>query len=85
MTSVATIFGSLPIAVGFGYGAEARAGMGIVVAGGVLSSLMLTLVVVPTFYTLLDDLALLVKRKRPKGKKPTLAGKIEVSLPERNN
>lgn len=69
MTSVSTIFGSIPIAVGFGYGAEARAGMGIVVAGGMLSSLMLTLVVVPIFYTLLDDLVLLVRRKRPKGHK----------------
>ncbi len=78
ITSVATIFGSLPIALGFGYGAEARAGMGIVVAGGILSSLMLTLVVVPVFYTLLDDLVLIVKRKRPKKEK--LPEKVKVAV-----
>jgi HAE1 family hydrophobic/amphiphilic exporter-1 len=69
MTAISTMFGVLPIAIGFGYGAEARAGMGIVTAGGMLSSLMLTLVVVPVFYSLLDDLVIKVKRlkiKKPK-------------------
>ena len=84
MTALTTVFGAIPIALGIGYGGETRAPMGIVVAGGMISSTMLTLLVVPVFYTLLDDLVLIVRRKGAKGKKPTLAGKLEVSLPERN-
>ncbi len=56
MTAVTTIFGVLPIALGLGAGGEARAPLGIVVIGGLLVSTLLTLVVVPVIYTLLDDL-----------------------------
>ncbi len=56
MTAVTTIFGVLPIALGLGAGGEARAPLGIVVIGGMLVSTLLTLVVVPVIYTLLDDL-----------------------------
>ncbi|MFQ5957264.1 MAG: efflux RND transporter permease subunit, partial [Candidatus Brocadiales bacterium] len=71
MTAFSTMFGMLPIAIGLGYGAEARAGMGIVAAGGMFSSMCLTLLVVPVFYSLLDDLVRLTKRPRPKKpKKP---------------
>jgi multidrug efflux pump len=53
MTSFATIFGILPIAIGLGAGAEARRPLGIAVVGGMFFSTFLTLVLVPVVYTLL--------------------------------
>ena len=53
MTSFATIFGILPIAIGFGAGAESRRPLGIAVVGGMLFSTFLTLVIVPVVYSLL--------------------------------
>ena len=50
MTSLAIIFGMLPIASGMGPGAEARAPMAHAIIGGVITSTLLTLVVVPTVY-----------------------------------
>lgn len=55
MTSIAMIFGMLPIALGMGPGAEARAPMAHAIIGGVLTSTLLTLVVVPTIYDLLHQ------------------------------
>lgn len=56
MTAVSTIAGVLPIALGLGAGSESRAPMAIAVAGGMTSSTLLTLLVVPVVYTLIDDL-----------------------------
>jgi multidrug efflux pump len=53
MTSFSTVFGILPIAIGFGAGAESRRPLGIVVVGGVLFSTFLTLLLVPVVYSLL--------------------------------
>jgi len=53
MTSFATIFGILPIAIGFGAGAEVRRPLGLAVVGGMLFSTVLTLIIVPVVYTLL--------------------------------
>jgi multidrug efflux pump subunit AcrB len=53
MTSLATIFGALPIALGLGAGAESRMPMGIVVAGGLFFALILTLFVIPAMYLML--------------------------------
>ncbi|HEY3295341.1 MAG TPA: efflux RND transporter permease subunit [bacterium] len=53
MTSLATVFGILPIAIGFGAGAESRRPLGIAVVGGLLFSTFLTLILVPVVYTLL--------------------------------
>jgi HAE1 family hydrophobic/amphiphilic exporter-1 len=55
MTSVAMIFGVLPAAVGVGPGAETRQSMAVAVAAGMISSTVLTLLVVPVFYLVLDD------------------------------
>jgi len=55
MTTAAMIAGMLPIAVGFGAGAEERAPMAIAVVGGLFMSTMLTLVVVPVVFALMDD------------------------------
>lgn len=54
MTSFATIFGVLPIAIGFGAGAESRRPLGLAVVGGMFFSTFLTLVLVPVLYTLLS-------------------------------
>jgi multidrug efflux pump len=54
MTSFATIFGVLPIAIGLGAGAESRRPLGIAVVGGMIFSTFLTLVLVPVVYTLLS-------------------------------
>ena len=53
MTSFATIFGILPIAVGLGAGGESRRPLGMVVVGGMLFSTFLTLIIVPVVYSLL--------------------------------
>ena len=56
MTSFSTIFGSLPVAIGLGSGASFRSPMAIAVIGGLFTSMLLTLIVVPVIYSLLDDL-----------------------------
>jgi HAE1 family hydrophobic/amphiphilic exporter-1 len=62
MTTLAMIFGMIPLALGLGEGGEQRSPMGQAVIGGVMASGLLTLVVVPVIYTYLDDLAARVKR-----------------------
>jgi multidrug efflux pump len=58
MTSLSTVAGILPIAIGFGAGAESRRPMGVAVVGGLLTSTCLTLFVIPVFYTLFSDMVL---------------------------
>jgi HAE1 family hydrophobic/amphiphilic exporter-1 len=57
MTTLAMIFGMVPLAFSLGEGAEQRAPMGQTVIGGIITSSILTLVVVPVIYTYLDDFA----------------------------
>lgn len=54
MTTLTTVLGLLPMAIGFGEGAELRTPMAITVIGGLLVSTLLTLVVIPVVYSLLD-------------------------------
>ncbi|MBK7968273.1 MAG: efflux RND transporter permease subunit [Bacteroidetes bacterium] len=54
MTTMATVLGALPIALALGAGAESRKSMGIVIIGGLLFSLILTLFVIPAMYRLLS-------------------------------
>ena len=71
MTTLAMIFGMIPLSLGLGEGSEQRAPMGQAVIGGVITSSLLTLVVVPVIYTYMDDLAAWAKRrfsKRTSGK-----------------
>ncbi len=56
MTTSAMILGMLPIALGWGAGAELRAPMAIAIIGGLVTSTLLSLLVVPVVYTLLDDI-----------------------------
>jgi len=62
MTAISMIFGVLPAALGVGPGSETRAPMGVATAAGMLSSTVLTLLVVPVFYLLFDDLADWIKK-----------------------
>jgi HAE1 family hydrophobic/amphiphilic exporter-1 len=56
MTTFALIAGMIPVALGRGEGAAFRAPMGVAVIGGVITSTVLTLVAIPTFYEILDGL-----------------------------
>ncbi|NMC41092.1 MAG: efflux RND transporter permease subunit [Bacteroidales bacterium] len=55
MTSMATILGIMPLAIGLGEGAQSRIAMGIAVVGGMLFSTLLTLFVVPAMYTFISS------------------------------
>jgi len=57
MTAVSMIFGVLPVALALGEGGEARAPMAVATAGGMITSTLLTLFVVPVVYALMDRLA----------------------------
>jgi hydrophobic/amphiphilic exporter-1 (mainly G- bacteria), HAE1 family len=57
MTTAAMIFGMAPIALGLSEGSELRAPMAIAVIGGLVTSTLLTLVVVPVAYTVVDSIA----------------------------
>lgn len=56
MTSIATVFGALPIALALGASAQSRVSLGIVIMGGLIFSLMLTLYIIPALYTYLSSL-----------------------------
>ncbi|MEJ8811189.1 efflux RND transporter permease subunit [Variovorax ureilyticus] len=84
MTTLAMIFGMVPLAFAISEGSEQRAPMGQAVIGGVITSSLLTLVVVPVVYCYMDDLANWARRKwnrQPKAASvmgaPDAASKIE--------
>jgi len=63
MTTCALIAGMMPIALGLGEGADFRAPLGRAVIGGVITSTILTLVVIPTFYEILDEWRQAISRR----------------------
>ena len=72
MTSLSMIFGMLPLALALGPGAESRAPMAHAIIGGLITSTLLTLVVVPVIYTILDDLRSKVRRVRERVRTKTV-------------
>jgi multidrug efflux pump subunit AcrB len=56
MTTIAMVAGMLPVALGWGGDSDFRAPMGIAVIGGLITSTLLTLVIVPAVFTILDDI-----------------------------
>ena len=73
MTTLAMIFGMVPLAFALSEGSEQRAPMGQAVIGGVITSSLLTLVVVPVIYCYLDDFAAWARRR--------FAGKLTPAVP----
>jgi len=63
MTTLTIILGNLPIALGFGRGSEFRAPMSVAVIGGLLVSMMLTLLIIPCTYSIVDDITRWITKK----------------------
>ena len=63
MTTFALIAGMIPVALGSGEGSQFRAPLGIAVIGGTITSTVLTLIVIPTFYEIMDDMRSWFARK----------------------
>src|SRR5688572_9703907 len=79
MTAFSTIAGILPIAIGFGAGAESRRPMGIAVVGGMMTSTFLTLVIIPVVYTLFSDAASWFSRRKGGAPQPSTIGLQEAA------
>jgi len=62
MTTATTLLGLLPLALGFGEGAELRQAMAVAVLGGLLSSTVLTLLIIPVAQSYLDSTIIVVRR-----------------------
>jgi HAE1 family hydrophobic/amphiphilic exporter-1 len=87
MTTMAALMGTLPIAIGFGAGADSRRGLGLAVVGGLLFSQVVTLYITPVYYVYLDKLQAKLRR-RPGGRESEVRpeGKLsEVALVGRNH
>jgi multidrug efflux pump len=67
MTTLAAMFGAIPLAIGFGDGAEMRRPLGVSIVGGLLVSQVLTLYTTPVVYLYLDRFRLWAKRKWSRG------------------
>ena len=72
MTSLATAFGALPIALGLGAAATSRVPLGVVIVGGLMFSLILTLFVIPAVYTFISP------RKNKKTQEQKMAEEMAV-------
>ncbi|MBL8335727.1 MAG: efflux RND transporter permease subunit [Rhodoferax sp.] len=74
MTTLAMVFGMVPLAFAITEGSEVRAPMGQAVIGGVITSSLLTLVVVPVVYCYMDDLAVWLRRVAGLAPAPRIGG-----------
>ena len=65
MTTMAALLGTLPIALGFGEGADARQPLGLAVVGGLVVSQLLTLYFTPVLYLYMEHLQAWLRRAKP--------------------
>ena len=65
MTTMAALLGTLPIALGYGEGADARQPLGLAVVGGLVVSQFLTLYITPVLYLYLEQLQIWLQRRKP--------------------
>ena len=80
MTTMAALMGTLPIALGFGAGAESRRPLGLAVVGGLLFSQVVTLYLTPVFYIYMESFQQWVARVFGKGREPALATPPEAAI-----
>ena len=82
MTTMAALMGTLPIAIGFGAGAESRRPLGMCVVGGLVFSQFITLYITPVYYTYLGSLSKWLGRKRRPGRRELTTEEPAVEVPE---
>jgi len=80
MTTLAMIFGMIPLAFAITEGSEQRSPMGQAVIGGVITSSLLTLVVVPVVYCYMDDLSEFLKRLWSGKEKSNSEARVEAKI-----
>ncbi|HEY5322473.1 MAG TPA: efflux RND transporter permease subunit, partial [Caldimonas sp.] len=78
MTTLAAALGALPLAIGFGEGAELRRPLGVAIIGGLIASQLLTLLTTPVVYVLLDKLR---RRNRSREVPPPGRGRLAEAAP----
>jgi HAE1 family hydrophobic/amphiphilic exporter-1 len=84
MTTMAALMGALPIALGYGAGAESRRPLGLAVVGGLAVSQVITLYITPVYYTYLDSFQRWVRSLFGKRVEEPLGEPIPEPLPELN-
>ena len=77
MTSVATVVGAVPIALGLGAGSSSRRPLGYAIVGGVILSTAMTLFLVPVVYSLLDQALGRARRPKPVESAAVAAGEAQ--------
>ena len=79
MTTMSALMGTLPIAIGWGAGAESRRPLGLAVVGGLAFSQMVTLYVTPVIYTYMDGLQRWVSERGRGRREPVLGAEVEAA------
>jgi HAE1 family hydrophobic/amphiphilic exporter-1 len=85
MTTMAALVGTLPIAVGWGAGAESRRPLGLAVVGGLLVSQLLTLYITPVYYVYIERARMWLARTKKASATRQVAPGVAVALPDIGN